>query len=174
MIQFKLLNEKAILPTRATTTAAGFDMSAPESVVIPAGQSYWIPSGVAMAIPQGYVGLVWPRSGLAYKHSIDTLGGVIDSDYRGEVKIGLINHGLDPIEIKAGDRICQLVVQPYESRAMQVSELPEAFSNRTGGFGSTGLQSLTTTPVVLSKCIPTSLAEVQTFWAERNKDTCHE
>lgn len=146
MILFKKLREDAIIPQRATTHAAGFDMHAPERVEIPPGQTYWVPSGIAMAIPPGWVGLVWPRSGLAYKYGVDTLGGVIDADYRGEVKIGLINHGRAPIEIKAGERVCQLIVQQYLPDCAVVDELPPADSNRTGGFGSTGLGALTQTP----------------------------
>ena len=105
MILFKKLRADAIEPVRATTHAAGFDMCAPERVEIAPGKTYWVPSGIAMAIPAGWVGLIWPRSGLAYKHGIDTLGGVIDADYRGEVKIGLIHLGSEPVEIKAGEAV---------------------------------------------------------------------
>lgn len=142
MILFKKLREDAIPPTRATTHAAGFDMHAIEGAHIEPGQTYWVASGIAMAIPAGWVGLLWPRSGLAYKFGVDTLAGVIDSDYRGEVKIGLINLGSGPVEIRPGDRVCQLIVQQYLPDAVVVDELPLADSNRVGGFGSTGLGTI--------------------------------
>lgn len=142
MIFFKKLREGATPPARATTHAAGFDMHAIEGAHIEPGQTYWVASGIAMAIPAGWVGLLWPRSGLAYKFGVDTLGGVIDSDYRGEVKIGLINLGSGPVEIRPGDRVCQLIVQQYLPDAVVVDELPPANSNRVGGFGSTGLGAL--------------------------------
>ena len=154
MIQFKKLRADAIEPVRATTHAAGFDLCAPERVGIAPGKTYWVPSGIAMAIPAGWVGLVWPRSGLAYKYGVDTLGGVIDADYRGEVKIGLINHGSETVEIKAGERVCQLVVQQYLAASAVVDELPDADSNRTGGFGSTGRTRLPAGPQALVVDVP--------------------
>lgn len=172
---FKKLRADAIAPKQATDHAAGFDMCAPERVEIAAGQTYWVKSGISMAIPAGWVGLVWPRSGLAYKHGIDTLGGVIDADYRGEVQIGLINHGSQPIEIAAGDRVCQLIIQPYLAVSQVVDELPEIESNRTGGFGSTGLKPLNDHQVArqflaekINVGIPTSQEEVQQRWADRS------
>lgn len=138
MIQFKLLNEKAQAPQRAKTNSAGFDMYAPERVCIPAGKSYWVKSGVAMAIPHGYVGVLQARSSHAFNYGISILGGVIDSDYRGEVQIGLINHGTETLEICAGDRICQMLVHQYLGSSTIVDELPEDVDRGIQGFGSTG------------------------------------
>ena len=174
MILFKKLRADAIEPVRATTHAAGFDMCAPERVEIAPGKTYWVPSGIAMAIPAGWVGLIWPRSGLAYKHGVDTLGGVIDADYRGEVKIGLINLGAETVEIKAGDRVCQLVVQQYMPDCAVVDELPDADSNRVGGFGSTGSKALSVQPVATAPtCAPMGHAldmeHIQQAHADRTK-----
>lgn len=174
MIKFKLLNERAIMPKRMTTHSAGFDMCAPERVVIPPNHTYWVESGVAMAIPEGYVGLLWPRSGLAYKHGIDTLGGVIDADYRGEVKIGLVNHGQSPVEIAAGERVCQLIVQQFLIDAVLVDDLPLVDTNRTGGFGSTGRTALESRECQAVRSVPERKAvartqeDVQYSWAERS------
>lgn len=173
-VLFKKLRADAVIPKRATTHAAGFDMCAPERVVIEPDQTYWVESGVAMAIPEGYVGLIWPRSGLAYKFGADTLGGVIDADYRAEVKIGLINHGKQPIEIAAGERVCQLIVQPFVGASETVDELPEVNSNRTGGFGSTGRAAIPDTAQAEHvapklESLPKTQEEVQDAWAERNK-----
>lgn len=174
MILFKKLRADAIEPVRATTHAAGFDLCAPERVEIAPGKTYWVPSGIAMAIPAGWVGLIWPRSGLAYKYGVDTLGGVIDADYRGEVKIGLINLGAETVEIKAGDRVCQLVVQQYMPDCAVVDELPDADSNRVGGFGSTGSKALSVQPATTAPvCAPMGHAldmeHIQQAHADRTK-----
>jgi dUTP pyrophosphatase len=91
-----------------------------------------------LQIPTGHVGLVWPRSGLAVRHGIDTLAGVIDSDYRGEVRVVLVNHGTDPFRIAPGDRIAQLLLQRVERAAFVGSAELEDTDRGGGGFGSTG------------------------------------
>src|SRR5438552_17970686 len=101
-----------VLPEYATEGAAGADLRAAESLTLPAGGRAAVATGLFIEIPDGYVGLVWPRSGLAVRHGIDTLAGVIDSDYRGEVKVVLVNHGPEMVTIAAGDRVAQLLVQP--------------------------------------------------------------
>lgn len=93
MVKFKLLSETATAPTRATEGAAGFDLYCNQHATLQPGVHAVLNTGVAMAIPAGFVGLIWPRSGMAAKHGVDTLAGVIDSDYRGEVRVSLINHG---------------------------------------------------------------------------------
>lgn len=138
-ILFKKLNQNAMLPVRAKTNSAGFDIYAPERVEIPAGQSYWVKSGVAMAIPHGHVGIIMARSSLAKQYSVITLGGVIDSDYRGEVQIGLHNLGDTTVEIHAGDRVCQMIVYKYLGEsAMVEGSLPDDYDRGLDGFGSTG------------------------------------
>src|SRR5713101_7867141 len=99
-------------PEYATDGAAGADLRASQPVTLPPGGRAAVPTGLHIEIPTGHVGLVWPRSGLAVRHGIDTLAGVIDSDYRGEVKVVLVNHGREPVTIAAGDRIAQLLVKP--------------------------------------------------------------
>jgi dUTP pyrophosphatase len=93
---------------------------------------------VRLQIPPGHAGLVWPRSGLAVRHGIDTLAGVIDSDYRGEVKVVLVNHGTEDFRIASGDRIAQLVVSPVVRAAFVASDAVGGTGRGSGGFGSTG------------------------------------
>jgi dUTP pyrophosphatase len=126
------------LPEYATSGAAGADLRASAAVEIPPGERAAVPTGLRLQIPRGHVGLVWPRSGLAVRHGIDTLAGVIDSDYRGEVRVVLVNHGPEAFSIAPGERIAQLLVQRVErARFTAVSEL-EGTVRGGGGFGSTG------------------------------------
>jgi dUTP pyrophosphatase len=90
-----------------------------------------------MQLPVNYWGELKPRSGLAARHGLDVLAGVIDSDYTGEIKVSLINHGEDQVEIKKGDRIAQIIIQKYKSDWMEVSEFDDT-DRGSGGFGSTG------------------------------------
>jgi dUTP diphosphatase len=125
-------------PEYGSAGAAGADLRAREALEIPPGGRAAVATGVRLAIPPGHVGLVWPRSGLAVRHGVDTLAGVIDSDYRGEVKVVLVNHGDAPFAIAAGDRIAQLLVQPV-ARATFVLRADLTETERGGGgFGSTG------------------------------------
>ena len=110
-IQFKKINEQAILPTRGSEFAAGLDLYAAVDVVIPSRKFIGVSTGLATAIPLGYYGRIAPRSGLAAKFGIDTLAGVIDSDYRGELICMLANHSDKDFEVKAGDRIAQFVIE---------------------------------------------------------------
>ena len=139
MIAFKKLQEAAIIPKRNHASDAGLDLHCIEPVTIYSGQKALLPSGLAMAIPEGYVGLIWPRSGLASKNGIDTLAGVVDASYRGEIKISLINHGERPVEFKPGDRIAQLLVQPIVLwDPVEVHDLDNT-ARGVKGFGSSGL-----------------------------------
>ena len=106
--------------------------------MIPPGGRAAVPTALRLEIPPGHVGLVWPRSGLAVRHGIDTLAGVIDSDYRGEVKVVLVNHGDEPFAIAAGDRIAQLLVQRVERAAFAPRTAVGDTGRGSGGFGSTG------------------------------------
>jgi len=125
-------------PEYASPDAAGADLRASEAVVLAPGARAAVPTGLHLALPPGHVGLVWPRSGLALRHGIDTLAGVIDSDYRGEVRVVLVNHGSEAFEIRAGDRIAQLLVQAVEHAVFVASETLPDSERGTGGFGSTG------------------------------------
>lgn len=127
-----------LLPEYSSLGAAGADLYANEALTLAPGERAPVATGLRVEIPTGYAGLVWPRSGLAVRHGIDTLAGVIDSDYRGEVRVVLVNHGRDPVRIEPGDRIAQLVMQKIE-RAVFVTASELAGSVRGGrGFGSTG------------------------------------
>ena len=126
------------LPDYASAGAAGADLRARESVVLPPGGRAAVATGVHVEIPAGHVGLVWPRSGLAVRHGIDTLAGVIDSDYRGEVRVVLVNHGDAAFRIEPGDRIGQLLVQKVERASFSRAGSLAATSRGEGGFGSTG------------------------------------
>lgn len=135
----KKLREGARLPEYATAGAAGLDLYAclDTPMELAAGEGVLVPSGVAVAIPQGYVGLVRDRSSLAVQGLL-TVAGVIDSDYRGEVLIALRNAGTTPASIQLGQRVAQMLIIPCPQAA--VEELPElpVTARGTGGFGSTG------------------------------------
>jgi dUTP pyrophosphatase len=126
------------LPRYTTPGAAGADLCASEAVTIAAGERASVPTGIHLELPSGHVGLVWPRSGLAVRHDIDTLAGVVDSDYRGEVRVVLVNHGRDPFEIRPGDRVAQLLVQKVERVTFRSAQELGATDRGTDGFGSTG------------------------------------
>jgi len=125
-------------PEYASDGAAGADLRARESVVLRPGARAAVGTGIHVEIPAGHVGLVWPRSGLAVRHGIDTLAGVIDSDYRGEVQVVLVNHGEAEFRIEPGDRIGQLLIQPVERATFPRSPALAATARGAGGFGSTG------------------------------------
>jgi dUTP pyrophosphatase len=128
------------LPAYATDGSAGLDMVAAEDVTIAPGERHAVATGFAVAIPPGYEIQVRPRSGLALKHGVTCLNtpGTIDSDYRGEMRAILINHGNEPFEVKRGERIAQLVPAPVLRAAFEeVDELDDTMRG-AGGFGSTG------------------------------------
>jgi dUTP pyrophosphatase len=128
------------LATYATPGAAGMDVLSAEDVTLAPGARHAVATGLSVAIPEGYEIQVRPRSGLALKHgiSVPNTPGTIDSDYRGELKVILINHGAEPFAIARGDRIAQLVLAPVTRAAWdEVAELDET-ARGAGGFGSTG------------------------------------
>ncbi len=128
------------LPGQASAGAAGFDIPAAEDLTLAPGSVAAVATGFALAIPEGFEGQVRPRSGLALKHGVTVLNapGTIDADYRGEVKVILINHGAEPFRVARGDRIAQLVLAPVTSaRFESVGALPQT-ERGPGGFGSTG------------------------------------
>ncbi len=128
------------LPAYASAHAAGMDVVAAEDVTLAPGARHPVATGFAMAIPDGYEVQVRPRSGLALKHGLTCANapGTIDSDYRGELKIILVNHGAEPFEVRRGERIAQIVPAPVLRAAFdEVTEL-DATERGAGGFGSTG------------------------------------
>jgi len=139
-LKIKKLNTEAVIPAYQTKEAAGFDLHSIEDVVINPGERKLIGTGLAFEIEYGYEVQIRPRSGLAYKHGITVLNtpGTIDSDYRGEIKVLLINLGSEPFEIKKGERIAQAVVAPViQAKIIEVDELSDT-QRGSGGFGSTG------------------------------------
>ena len=142
-IKFKKLVPQAIKPSKATKGSAGFDISSAEDsekLIIP-GAMVPISTGLAVAIPEGYELQCRPRSGLAFKCRLTIINspGTIDSDYRGEIKIGLINHGKEAFTVKPGDRIAQLVLAKVEEGDFDEVDDLDSTERGTGGFGSTGV-----------------------------------
>lgn len=132
------VEEAGLLPQYGSAGAAGADLRAAEAALLGPGERCAVRTGLRLEIPAGHVGLVWPRSGLAARHGIDTLAGVIDSDYRGEVMVVLVNHGETSFTIAPGDRIAQILVQRVERAAFEAVASLEPSERGQGGFGSTG------------------------------------
>ncbi|MCW4464468.1 dUTP diphosphatase [Glutamicibacter sp. MNS18] len=140
-ISLLLLDEQLPIPSYAHPSDAGADLHARESVELAPGQRALVPTGIAMALPDGYVGLVHPRSGLATKHGITVVNapGTVDAGYRGEIMVTLLNTDTDSsFTVNRGDRIAQLVIQKVEHARFHVVESLEQSVRGAGGFGSTG------------------------------------
>ena len=132
------LSADARLPTRGSAYAAGYDLYAARATTIPARGKALVDTDIAMAVPLGTYGRIAPRSGLAAKHFIDTGAGVIDADYRGQVRVLLFNHGETDFAVAAGDRVAQLVLEKIVTpEVIEVAQLEESVRG-AGGFGSTG------------------------------------
>lgn len=133
------------LPAYETAQSAGMDLRAAipeaEPVTIPPGEWRLIPVGIAIALPQGFEAQVRPRSGLAARHGISCVNtpGTIDADYRGELKVNLINHGKADFNVKRGDRIAQMIIAPVIQAVWEVADALDETERGTGGFGSTGV-----------------------------------
>src|SRR5215217_1134640 len=110
-LTFKALDARAVLPTRGSAAAAGLDLHSIEEVIIEPGARLLARTGLSVEIDEGFYGRVAPRSGLAVKHGLDVLAGVIDADYRGEIQCLLINTGTAVLELSAGSKICQLIIE---------------------------------------------------------------
>lgn len=139
-IQIKQIEgaEDIPLPSYGHPGDAGLDLYAREEVTLLPGERKSIPTSIQMAIPDGYVGLIWEKSGLAFKHGIKTYGGVIDAGYRGEIMIGVMNVGGDPYTFERGHKVAQMLIQKVELVALEVVEKLDDTSRGEGGFGSTG------------------------------------
>jgi dUTP pyrophosphatase len=138
VLRFKQLDQRAVLPRRGSALAAGLDVCSIDDLSIEPKQRVMARTGLAVAIPPGFYGRIAPRSGLAAKNGLDVLAGVIDSDYRGEVCCLLYNTSDEVIQLAAGSKICQLIVeQIITPEAAWASDLDET-ARGAGGFGSTG------------------------------------
>ena len=141
-MSIRKLREDAVVPTYGSAFAAGADLYAceDEEITIAAGETKLIHTGIAMAIPEGLVGLIYARSGLASKKGLAPANkvGVIDSDYRGEIMVALHNHGTVPQTVAKGERIAQIVFTPYVAADFSVVDELDATVRGAGGFGSTG------------------------------------
>lgn len=142
-VQIKMLDEALPAPAYAKAGDAGADLRSRRALDIAPGERVLVPTGVALALPEGYVGLVHPRSGLAAKHGITIVNapGTVDAGYRGEILVCLLNTDTrETFHIERGDRIAQLVIQKFETaRFIAVDELPES-ARGTSGFGSSGVE----------------------------------
>ncbi|CAM3067777.1 dUTP diphosphatase [Streptobacillus ratti] len=141
-VKIKKLNDNAIIPTYGTEFSAGADLYAciDENLIIKSGETVMVKTGISLEIPEGLVGLVYARSGLAFKKGIAPSNkvGVIDSDYRGEIMVALHNHSKEDYVIEKFERIAQLVIAPYIKADFVVTETLNDTIRNQGGFGSTG------------------------------------
>lgn len=140
MLKIKIvkIKDSATTPSYAHFGDAAMDFYSSEDVVIARGARVKVPTGIKMEIPENYVGLIWDKSGLSMNYGLKTLGGVVDSGYRGEVMVGIINLSDKDFELKAGEKIAQMIIQKKEE--VEVEEVKELEDSSRGedGFGSTG------------------------------------
>ena len=134
------VEDESLMPSYETLGSAGADLKANEEGILMPGQRKLIKTGISIELPAGYEAQVRPRSGLALKHGISMVNtpGTIDSDYRGEIGVILINHGDTPFEYKKGDRIAQLVIARYSRAEFQIRSSLSETERGSGGFGHTG------------------------------------
>lgn len=141
-IQFKLLDKDMPKPSRPHSGDGALDLRTTLDFTLMPGERLGVPTGLALAIPEGYGGFVIPRSGLAARHGVSVVNapGLVDAGYRGEVVVILVNLGSEPVSFRRGDRIAQIAIMPVDlSPWTEVETLPQS-SRGTGGFGSSGLQ----------------------------------
>ena len=140
-LRVKCLRDSAVLPVRGTAGAAGYDISAASGCVIPARGKGTVDTGLAVSLPPGTYARIAPRSGLAYRHFIDVGAGVVDSDFRGEIKVILFNHSAEDFRVQAGDRIAQLILEHIDTPPVRKVTVLDGTDRGDDGFGSTGMHS---------------------------------
>lgn len=139
MFKVTRLQPDATVPTRSNPGDAGYDLYAVQQVNIDPMQLAMVPTGIAISIPPDCYGRIAPRSGLAWKHQLDVFAGVVDSSYRGEVKVLLKNHSLQTVTLQPGDRVAQLIFERiYTPDLVEVATLDDSVRGE-GGFGSSGV-----------------------------------
>ncbi len=136
-LKVKKLHGAAILPTKGNPSDAGYDLYSSEKVAIPARSTVLVSTGISMAIPEGYVGLIWDRSSMGVK-GVHRHAGVIDSGYRGHIKVCLHNTSKDTYHVEYGDRIAQILIQQAANFKLEEVESLDHTERGEGGFGSTG------------------------------------
>lgn len=139
-IKIKKLTEDAVLPSYANQGDAGMDFFSNEEVVLKPNQRKLVSTGIKMAIPEGYVGLIWDKSGIAAKFGIKSMAGVIDASYRGEIKILLHNLSSEEFKIEKRMKIAQMLIQPVEQKEIIEVEKLDVTERGESGFGSSGLR----------------------------------
>ncbi len=137
-LKIKKLDEDAVVPKYAHEDDAGFDLFSVKDIVVKVGERTAIHTGIAMEIPEGYVGLIWDKSGIAIKEGIKTVGGVVDSAYRGEILIGVINFSEKDYTFLKGHKVAQMLIQKKEKMDFEEVENLGETKRGEGGFGSTG------------------------------------
>ena len=137
-LEVQKLDDMAVVPTKVNRSDAGYDLYALHGVTVQKHCHKLIKTGISMAIPEGYVGLIWPRSGMAYKHGIDVFAGVIDSSYRGDIGVILYNSQYSDYNVEQGDRIAQIVFQKVKDFDLQLVDNLDDTKRGSGGFGSSG------------------------------------
>lgn len=139
-VQLQKLDVEAKLPSYAHQGDAGMDVYALQTVELNPGQRTIVPTGIAMAVPQGYVALVWDKSGRAVKNGITTMAGVIDAGYRGEVGIVIYNASNEVVTIDKHEKVAQILIQPVVSAELEEVDSLDETDRGEGGFGSTGVK----------------------------------
>ena len=137
-LRVQLLSPSAVVPTRGTPGSAGYDLYSIADAVIPSRGRVLVPTGIKIAVPDGYYGRIAPRSGLALKQGIETGAGVVDSDYRGEISVLLLNHSDVDVSISSGSRIAQIILTKIITPDVVVCDSLDSTSRGENGFGSTG------------------------------------
>uniref|UniRef100_A0A453JI21 Deoxyuridine 5'-triphosphate nucleotidohydrolase n=3 Tax=Aegilops tauschii subsp. strangulata TaxID=200361 RepID=A0A453JI21_AEGTS len=139
LLKVKRLSANAVLPSRGSALAAGYDISSAVEAVVPARGKALVATDLSVAVPQGTYARIAPRSGLAWKHSIDVGAGVVDADYRGPVGVILFNHSDADFAVRPGDRVAQLVIERIATPDVAEVDDLDATVRGEGGFGSTGV-----------------------------------
>jgi len=139
-IEIKKINPEAKTPIYTLKNDAGMELYSVQDLTVEPGKILTCETGITMAIPVGYVGLIWDKSGVAFKGGIKTMGGVIDSSYRGEIKIILTNLSDKAYVINKGDKVAQMLIQKVESPDIEEVEVLDDTERGEGGFGSTGIR----------------------------------
>ena len=139
-VKIKKLSPDAKLPSYAHPQDAGMDLFSNENTTISPQERKTISTGISMAIPLGYAGLIWDKSGIAHNHGLKTMGGVIDSNYRGEIKVVIHNLSDKPYAVEKGTKIAQMLIQPVAQKKIIVVEELNDTSRGEKGFGSSGMK----------------------------------